>query len=103
MDLVTSAFLFLFALATLQTTAPKVIPPPPDIAAPPADAVKTPSGLATKVIAPGTGQGQKNREGPGQQGPDSGIRRTASQSQQPGHRPLHRLDDRRQNVRQLRR
>ncbi len=29
---------------------------PPDVAAPPADAVKTPSGLYTKVITPGTGQ-----------------------------------------------
>ena len=31
------------------------MPPPPDVAAPPADAVKTKSGLATKVITPGTG------------------------------------------------
>lgn len=29
--------------------------PPPDVAAPPADAVTTRSGLASKVIAPGTG------------------------------------------------
>jgi peptidylprolyl isomerase len=28
---------------------------PPDVAAPPADAVKTPSGLASKVLTPGTG------------------------------------------------
>ena len=28
---------------------------PPDVAAPPADAVRTPSGLATKVLTPGTG------------------------------------------------
>jgi peptidylprolyl isomerase len=28
---------------------------PPDVAAPPADAVKTPSGLASRVLAPGTG------------------------------------------------
>jgi FKBP-type peptidyl-prolyl cis-trans isomerase len=34
---------------------PKTIPAPPDVAAPPADAAKTPSGLATKVIRPGTG------------------------------------------------
>ena len=32
-----------------------MIPAPPDVAAPPADAVKTPTGLATKVITPGTG------------------------------------------------
>jgi peptidylprolyl isomerase len=31
------------------------IPAPPDVAAPPADAVKTKSGLATKVLTPGTG------------------------------------------------
>lgn len=29
--------------------------PPPDVAAPPADAVQTPSGLASKVVTPGTG------------------------------------------------
>jgi len=31
------------------------VPAPPDVAAPPDDAVKTKSGLATKVITPGTG------------------------------------------------
>jgi peptidylprolyl isomerase len=31
------------------------VPPPPDVAAAPADAVKTASGLASKVIKPGTG------------------------------------------------
>jgi FKBP-type peptidyl-prolyl cis-trans isomerase len=45
--------LFLYTLA--QPTV-KTIPPPPDVAAPPADAVKTPSGLASKVLAPGTGK-----------------------------------------------
>jgi FKBP-type peptidyl-prolyl cis-trans isomerase len=34
---------------------PEPIPAPPDVAAPPDDAAKTASGLATKVIAPGTG------------------------------------------------
>ena len=34
---------------------PKTIPAPPDVAAPPADAAKTASGLVTKVIKPGTG------------------------------------------------
>ena len=34
---------------------PKPIPAPPDVAAPPADAKKEKSGLATKVIAKGTG------------------------------------------------
>jgi peptidylprolyl isomerase len=36
-----------------QTPA-KVLPPPPDVAAPPVDARKTPSGLVTKVLQPGT-------------------------------------------------
>ena len=34
---------------------PKTIPAPPDVAAPPADAVTTASGLATRVLTPGTG------------------------------------------------
>ena len=34
---------------------PRTIPAPSDVAAPPADAAKTPSGLATKVLRPGTG------------------------------------------------
>jgi FKBP-type peptidyl-prolyl cis-trans isomerase len=34
---------------------PKTIPAPSDVAAPPADANKTASGLATKVLTPGTG------------------------------------------------
>jgi FKBP-type peptidyl-prolyl cis-trans isomerase len=31
------------------------IPAPPDVAAPPSDAIKTSSGLASKVLTPGTG------------------------------------------------
>lgn len=34
---------------------PAPIPPPPDVAAPPKDAVTLPSGLASKVLTPGTG------------------------------------------------
>jgi peptidylprolyl isomerase len=34
---------------------PKTIPAPPDVKAPPADAGTTPSGLATKVLTPGSG------------------------------------------------
>ena len=41
------------AAAGLQTTM-TAIPAPPDVATPPPDAVKTPSGLATKVLKPGT-------------------------------------------------
>jgi FKBP-type peptidyl-prolyl cis-trans isomerase len=35
---------------------PDDIPPPPDVKAPPADAEKTASGLASKVLTPGTGK-----------------------------------------------
>jgi FKBP-type peptidyl-prolyl cis-trans isomerase len=43
-------------LALQQSPAqPVAVPAPPDVAAPPADAQKTPSGLYTKVITPGTG------------------------------------------------
>ena len=47
-------FALIFAVAALQAQ-PTQIPAPPDVAAPPADAVKTSSGLATKVIKKGTG------------------------------------------------
>jgi FKBP-type peptidyl-prolyl cis-trans isomerase len=51
----TVVFALLFA-ATALAQVPAVIPPPPDVAAPPKDAKKTPSGLASKVIQPGTGK-----------------------------------------------
>ena len=35
---------------------PQELPAPPDVAAPPADAEKTASGLASKVLQPGTGE-----------------------------------------------
>jgi peptidylprolyl isomerase len=37
-------------------TSPTPIPAPPDVAAPPADAEKTSSGLSSKVLTPGTGK-----------------------------------------------
>ncbi|HVR95605.1 MAG TPA: FKBP-type peptidyl-prolyl cis-trans isomerase [Thermoanaerobaculia bacterium] len=43
------------AQAKSPAAAPEPIPAPPDVAAPPADAQTTASGLAYKVIAPGTG------------------------------------------------
>jgi peptidylprolyl isomerase len=56
------ALAFSIVAAALGATAPvesrqevSVYAAPPDVAAPPPDAVKTPSGLASKVIAPGTG------------------------------------------------
>ena len=53
-----------------------------DVKAAPADAKRTPSGLAYKVM-------------------QAGHRRAPSQRQQHGHRPLLRLDDGREDVRQL--
>src|SRR5258706_4337036 len=45
----------LFTLAAATVSAQTTIPAPLDVAAPSADAVKTASGLATKVIKPGNG------------------------------------------------
>jgi peptidylprolyl isomerase len=44
------------AAAAGQTTTLKVIPAPPDVAAPSADAKKTSTGIATKVLVPGSGK-----------------------------------------------
>ena len=48
------AFILAATTAAAQTASP--IPAPPDVAAPPADAPKTASGLATKVLKAGTGK-----------------------------------------------
>jgi FKBP-type peptidyl-prolyl cis-trans isomerase len=42
--------------ADIPAAAPMTIPAPSDVAAAPADAMKTASGLASKVISPGTGK-----------------------------------------------
>jgi len=44
------------AIAAISAQTPGAIPPPPDVAAPPKDAKKSSSGLATKVLQPGTGK-----------------------------------------------
>jgi FKBP-type peptidyl-prolyl cis-trans isomerase len=49
-----SALLLMLAAAT--ASAQTTIPAPPDVAAPPANATKTASGLATTVVKPGTGK-----------------------------------------------
>jgi peptidylprolyl isomerase len=46
---------------TVMAQTPRTIPPPPDVAAAPADAAKTASGLASKVIKPGTGKEHPGR------------------------------------------
>jgi peptidylprolyl isomerase len=56
MPLLLMIVLGLAASALAQTASINTIPPPADVAAPPADAVKTASGLASKVITPGTGR-----------------------------------------------
>ena len=51
------AFAALFLTATLLwAQTPKTIPAPPDVAAPPATATKASSGLASRVLKPGTGK-----------------------------------------------
>jgi len=61
MALFIPSLLLVIALAPAQQTA-KTVPPPADVSAPPADAAKTPSGLATKVVAPGTGRDHPTAE-----------------------------------------
>ena len=41
--------------SSVASAAPQGLPPPPDVAAIPDDAVKTSTGLATRVLSPGTG------------------------------------------------
>ena len=53
------------ALGLLMASAfqsPSTIPAPSDVAAPPADATKTASGLATKVLKPASGQDHPVKE-----------------------------------------
>ena len=45
-----------FAFTLLMAAAQSPIPAPPDVAAPPAGAAKTPSGLSSRVLAPGSGK-----------------------------------------------
>ena len=54
--------LFAAAVVAAQTPSPSSIPAPSDVAAPPADASKAASGLATKVIKPGTGKEHPGKE-----------------------------------------
>ncbi len=48
--------------AAAAPAEPKALPAPPDVAAPPADAKKTPSGLALKVLKAGTGKDHPTAE-----------------------------------------
>lgn len=51
-----SGFLFAFLLLIIPAVAMAEIPAPPDVAAPPAGAERTESGLATMVLTEGTGE-----------------------------------------------
>ena len=55
----TLAFVLTAAARVRSDEDVKVIPPPPDVAAPPADAAKTSSGLASKVLTKGTGKAHR--------------------------------------------
>ena len=57
-----TAILFAVAAVSAQTPPASPIPAPSDVAAPPADASKTASGLATKVITPGTGKDHPGKD-----------------------------------------
>ena len=54
-------FLLILVLSACRDAAPPAaekpgLPAPPDVAAPPPDSLKSPSGLSTRVLQPGTGQ-----------------------------------------------
>ena len=57
----TFAVAFALTAATALAQAPKMIPAPADVAAPPANATKTASGLASRVLKPGTGGGHPSK------------------------------------------
>ena len=54
--LLVCALLLVSMVGTSAQQTLKMLPPPPDVAAPPADAQKTSSGLASKVLTPGKGK-----------------------------------------------
>jgi len=58
----TSFLALALTLAAAAAVAQSNIPAPADVAAPPADAAKTASGLATKVLKPGTGKDHPAKE-----------------------------------------
>ena len=55
-------FVLAAGAASAQTPPPATVPAPPDVAAPPANATKTASGLATRVITPGKGTEHPTKE-----------------------------------------
>jgi peptidylprolyl isomerase len=55
MRMLLSIGLALLVTTSAQAQEPKIVPAPPDLAAPPNDAVKSATGLISKTITPGTG------------------------------------------------
>ena len=55
-------FVLVLSLVAATSQAQTAIPAPSDVAAPPADAKKTASGLATRVIAPAAGRDHPTRD-----------------------------------------
>jgi len=55
-DTVLMTFMTLLSVGALAVAAQRSIPAPPDVKAPPPDAQKAASGLASKVVKPGTGK-----------------------------------------------
>ena len=56
MRLAMLACTLIVVFASVRAGAQKTLPAPPDVAAPPKDAAKTSSGLASKVLTQGTGK-----------------------------------------------
>src|SRR3954454_2744311 len=55
-------FVLATGAASAQTPPPATVPAPSDVAAPPANATKTASGLATRVLTPGKGTEHPSKE-----------------------------------------
>jgi FKBP-type peptidyl-prolyl cis-trans isomerase len=55
-------FVLAAGAASAQTAPPSTVPAPPDVAAPPANATKTASGLATRVLTPGKGTDHPSKD-----------------------------------------
>jgi peptidylprolyl isomerase len=62
MRLSTLGFFLTAAIAAAQAPPSKAIPPPADVSAAPADAAKTATGLATKVVTPSTSKDHPTKD-----------------------------------------
>ena len=62
MSFLRSVGIFFMAVAISAQIPPSAISAPPDVASVPADATKTASGLATRVLTPGTGKDHPTKD-----------------------------------------